>query len=93
MNLEEIILDFDRYAKINAIFDCYRKKVEKFVKIHPLEKILHYEQDIIYRKGEPGKNSYLRVMGNEDLMGTRIGQIYTGYHYFFNPVRFKKSLR
>lgn len=64
-----------------------KKKVEIFVGNHPLDKLLNYSEDRIYSKGESGKYSYLRLIGNEDLMGTRVGQIYTGFPSFFRQPR------
>ncbi len=84
MKLEEAILDFDKYAKKNSVFNYYKKKVENFVREHPLEKLINYSEGQIYSKGESGKDSYLRLIGNEELMGTRVGQIYTGFPSFFN---------
>lgn len=83
MNLEEIIKDYNNYAKNNPIFEHYRKSVRSFVKQHPLDKIINYDPEKIYKKGEDGDKSYLRVIGKEDLMGTRVGQIYTNFPSYF----------
>ncbi len=82
MNLEEIIKDFDNYANFNSIFEHYREKVRNFVKLHPLDKVMNYSPEKIYQKGEDGEKSYLRLIGKEDLMGTRVGQIYTNFPSF-----------
>ena len=68
MKLEEAILDFDKYAKKNSVFNYYKKKVEKFVKEHPLEKLTNYSKEQIYSKGDSGKFSYLRLIGSEELI-------------------------
>lgn len=82
MNIEEVILLFDEYKKKNRIFTRYHQKVDDFVEEHTFNKILNYTKDQIYG----GENSFLKKIGSEDLMGTRVGAIYSNFPKFFrNP--------
>jgi len=97
MNMDEVIMDFNDYSKKKKIFDYFRDNVEKFVSKYPLNEILNYNKEKIYKKGkkvEGEELSYLRAIGQEKMMGTRVGQIYSHFHEFFENkdglVKFKK---
>lgn len=87
MNMDEVIMDFNDYSKKkNKIFDYFRNNIDNFVSKYSLKEILNYDKEKIYKKGKKADKeelSYLRAIGQEKMMGTRVGQIYSNFHNFF----------
>ena len=96
--MDEVIMDFDEYSKKkNKIFDNFRKNVNDFRSNNKLNEILNYNKEKIYKKGKKDDQvelSYLRAIGQEKMMGTRVGQIYSHFNKFFEKknglVKFKE---
>ena len=85
MEINKIIEDFDDYVKENRKFIYLNKAIEKFTtKDFPLNKVIEFSDDSIYQKGKKGKETFVRKVCSENLMATRVGQIFNTINKFFS---------
>ena len=85
MEIDKIIEDFDDYRKKNRKFIYLNKAIEKFtINDFPLNNVIEFSDELIYQKGKNGKKTFIREVCSENLMATRVGQIFNTINKFFS---------
>ena len=80
--INSIIEDFDSYIKKSEKFSFYAGEQQKFR--DSLTEVLTYSKEQLYKKGKKeGEGSFIRNICSEEVMGTRVGQIYGHVNGFF----------
>jgi len=63
----------------------FNEGIKKFTTIDfPLNKVINFSDGLIYQKGKKGKDTFVRKVCSEDLMATRVGQIFNTINKFFS---------
>lgn len=79
-SIEKLVKDYhNEYICKNEKFRLYYTAMKAFQENH--KELLSSDQikvEDIYQKGDEGKNTYIRLIASEHLMGTKVGQIFTG---------------
>ncbi len=84
LTIEYFIKEFDDYIRKSKKFDKIHSYIEHKTLIEfPLSKIINSPYEDLYKKGKVGTNTFIREICNENLMGTRVGQIYGWINKFF----------
>ncbi len=92
IGIENFIKEFDGYIKKSKKFNKFQQIIdEKTSTEFSLEKVIKFQFEKLYKTGKDGKKSFIREISSENLMGTRVGQIFNTINKFFYTGKIPKK--